>query len=287
MVSIESSIRRRGGLAATHELHADGFTRADLRLALQHQRVFRVRQGWYAMPGVRPQLVQAVRVGGRLTCLSGIGLHGIWQFPTRVLHVSAPANSCRLREPTNKASRLNASSPVRVHWRDHEAAGNRFLLAPLDCLSDLIRCQQPEVVMTAVDSALHNGLIRLDQWRGVLSVAPAETRRAMLEPEQRCESGTETLTRIRLLPYRLPVRPQVQIPGVGRVDFLIGERLVIEVDSAEYHTDPERFEGDRRRDAILSRLNYRVLRFSYVQVMYRWQEVEDAILAAVLRGDHH
>jgi hypothetical protein len=30
-----------------------------------------------------------------------------------------------------------------------------------------------------------------------------------------------------------------------------------------------------------------VLRFSYRQVMERWEEVEAAILAAVIRGDHH
>lgn len=287
MASIETSIRSRGGLAGTYELHGDGFTRGDLRRAVQHRLVIRVRQGWYAVPGVRPELIQAARVGGRLTCLSAIRLHGAWQYPTGVLHVSTPANSCRLREPADKTRRLSANSPVQVHWRDHEPSGSRLLLTPLDSLTDLIHCQQPEVVMTAVDSALHNGIIRLDQWQRLLSLAPAETRNAMAVPEPRCESGTETLTRIRLTPFRLPMRPQEQIPGVGRVDFLIGERLVIEVDGAEYHTDPERFEADRRRDAVLSRLGYRVLRFSYRQVMYRWKEVEDAILAAVIRGDHH
>jgi very-short-patch-repair endonuclease len=231
--------------------------------------------------------MQAARVGGRLTCLSGIRLHGVWQYPTSLLHVSTAQNSCRLREPTDKSRRLRADSPVRVHWRDHEPSGSRLLLAPLECLTDLIHCQQPEVVMTAVDSALNNGIIRLDQWHRVLNLAAVETRNTMPAAEWRCESGTETLTRIRLAPFRLPMRPQEQIPGVGRVDFLVGERLVIEVDGAEYHTDPERFEADRRRDAVLSRLNFRVLRFSYIQVMYRWKEVEDAILAAVIRGDHH
>lgn len=287
MASIDSSIRSHGGLAGTYELHSEGFTRGDLRRAVQHRLIIRVRQGWYTVPGVRPELIQAARVGGRLTCLSGIRLHGAWQYPTRSLHVSTAANSCRLREPTDKSKRLSVNAPVRVHWRDHEPAGSRLMLPPSECLRDLIHCQSPEVVMTAVDSALHNGLIHLNQWQQVLSLAPAETQLAMAEPEPRCESGTETLTRIRLAPFNLPMRPQEHIPGVGRVDFLIGERLVIEVDGAEYHTDPERFEADRRRDAILSRLDYRVLRFSYRQVMFRWQEVQDAILAAVVRGDHH
>jgi very-short-patch-repair endonuclease len=70
------------------------------------------------------------------------------------------------------------------------------------------------------------------------------------------------------------------------VDFVIGERLVIEVDGAEYHTDPVRFEADRRRDALLSARGYRVLRFSYRLVIDDWPTVETAVLAAVARGDH-
>jgi very-short-patch-repair endonuclease len=100
-----------------------------------------------------------------------------------------------------------------------------------------------------------------------------------------CESGTESIARFWLARYHLPLRPQVWI-GEKRVDFLIGRRLVVEIDGAAYHIDPERFEADRTRDAELTALNYIVLRFSYNQVIYRWPEVEAAILAAVAHGDH-
>ena len=100
-----------------------------------------------------------------------------------------------------------------------------------------------------------------------------------------CESGTESITRFQLAKYQLPLRAQVWIGG-KRVDFLIGRRLVVEIDGAEYHIDPERFEADRTRDAELAALNYIVLRFSYNQVIYRWREVESAILAAIEHGDH-
>jgi very-short-patch-repair endonuclease len=82
------------------------------------------------------------------------------------------------------------------------------------------------------------------------------------------------------------MRCQVPLPGAGRVDFLIGTRLVVEVDGYTYHSDPARFESDRRRDARLSALGYRVLRFSYRQVFERWHEVRAAVLAAVARNDH-
>lgn len=70
------------------------------------------------------------------------------------------------------------------------------------------------------------------------------------------------------------------------MDFVVGARLVIEIDGAEFHTSRDAFENDRTRDAALSIRGYRALRFSYTQVADRWAEVHAAIVAAVLRGDH-
>ena len=77
------------------------------------------------------------------------------------------------------------------------------------------------------------------------------------------------------------VRQQVQI-GPDRVDVVIGDRLVIELDSREFH---ER-EKDYARDARLGARGYRVLRFTYHQVMNDWPSVERAVLAARARSDH-
>jgi very-short-patch-repair endonuclease len=79
----------------------------------------------------------------------------------------------------------------------------------------------------------------------------------------------------------------VSIPGVGRVDFLLGSRLVIEVDGTTFHDRGSQFENDRRRDAELSARGYRVLRFSYRQILYDWPLVEAAIWAALARRDNH
>lgn len=42
--------------------------------------------------------------------------------------------------------------------------------------------------------------------------------------------------RLRLRRRKVELRTQVTIADVGRVDLLVGERLVIEVDSKEHHT---------------------------------------------------
>ena len=284
MRSVASSVARHGDLAATFELHGDGHSRRDLVNAVAGHSVIRVRQGWYASSDIHPLLLRAVRVGGRLSCLSALDLQGAWSFPADLLHVTVGPNSCRLRTPHDM--RLRLARGVNIHWRE-SSAGSRFMLPPMECLIDVLACQQPDATTAVADSVLHTWPHLRSAFPRLLLRASAVDRQWLAHVDGLCESGTESLVWFRMRPFRLPMRRQVGIAGVGRVDFLVGMRLVIEVDGAAYHTDTQRFEADRHRDAVLSRLGYRVLRFSYRQVVSARPEVEAAIVAAVIRGDHH
>lgn len=291
MEPLVRTIRGLGSLAATHELYAQGFGKQALRNAVDRGAIQRVRQGWYGTPDVHPLLIQAARVGGRLGCISGAALHGLWLPPDEGLHVVVDHNDCRLRAAKNMRERLaEHPSGVKPHWHRDRMPGSRLLLDAIACLEDAIRCQPPEYAVAIADSALRPpsrwepAMITPAQWSKLIDGMPSR-RRLLALADGICESGTESITRFRLARYRLRLQPQVWIDG-KRVDFLIGRRLVVEIDGAEYHTDPERFEADRSRDAALTAIGYIVLRFSYNQVIYRWREVETAVLAAVARGDH-
>ena len=55
--------------------------------------------------------------------------------------------------------------------------------------------------------------------------------------------------------------------GPHEVDLLWPEhRLIVETDGAATHLTPTAFEEDRRRDAVLTTLGYRVVRFTRRQV---------------------
>lgn len=287
MNSVTSSIRRLGGLASTAELHKDGHPRTAIASAVRSRAIYRVRQGWYVTPDIAPEAREAARVGGRLSCVSGLRLHGCWAAPEPRLHVLVASNACRLRTRTDSRVRLvDAARPdVVVHWRDSISSA-RLLLDPLDCALDMIACQPAVFTAATCDSLLRVRPDLRSEWRALVASAPRRARRHLELVDGICESGTETMLWHRMQPYHFPVRRQARIPGIGRVDFLVGERLVIEVDGFEYHSDPKQFEADRRRDARLSARGYRVLRFSYRQVMFAWPEAEAAIVAAVLRGDH-
>ncbi len=288
MNQVADAVLRRGGLAATFELYADGHTRRELAEAVATNRVVRVRQGWYANPAVHPTLREASRIGGRTTCISGLALHGFWTVPSTDLHVAVARDACRLRARTSAQLRLaELKRPgVRVHWGDHDD-GTPFLLQPIACLKHAIACQPAEVVTAAADSVLHKRPWLAAEWRELVASGHLIDRPWLDRIDGICESGIESIWWFWMRRLDLPIARQAHIPGVGRVDFLIGTRLVVEVDGFAYHSNPAQFEADRRRNALLSRLGYRVLRFSYLQVMESWPDVERAVLAAVLRGDHN
>ena len=82
------------------------------------------------------------------------------------------------------------------------------------------------------------------------------------------------------------VRTQVLIPRVGRVDEIIGDRLVLESDGYRYHSSHEQFREDRRRDLELARQEYLCIRLDGHQIMNDWPRTEDALFTIIRRNEH-
>lgn len=228
----------------------------------------------------------AARVGGRATCRTALALSGVWVAHDARLHVAVPPHAVRLRTAASpmKRRRDHHDPATVVHWSDG-AGGSRLLIPTVRALAHLARCGEEEELAAATDSVLRRGIATRPQLLALSATLPRRMAAAVAEADGICESGIETAVWRWLRRSRIPARRQQRIEGVGRVDFVIGRHLVVEVDGEAYHSDPLRFEGDRRRDARLSIRGYRVLRFSYAQVMEPRAEVHGAILAAIARGD--
>lgn len=279
MQLLTSLAAERGGLIPTFRLRQSGLSPRRIAALCHADRLVRVRQGWYVLPGTPRSVVEAVRVGGQLTCSTALELKGVWVHGSVRIHVAVNRNATQLRTASDPRRRLERPDPsVIVHWRRASTATTSMVATVADAIDDYARCAPLEHRATAIDSALHLGMLS-PQHRAAEGLRP-------LGIVGIGESGTETVFWLRMRSHRLPVARQVRIPTVGRVDFLIGERLVVEVDGREYHDRESAFEEDRHRDARLSILGYRVLRFSYRQVFEQWESVEAAVLAAVARGDH-
>lgn len=153
-----------------------------------------------------------------------------------------------------------------------------------DALVDMIGCQSPERVVAAVDSALRAGHLTVARWHRLTTRTPRRLRRLVRRVDPASGSIVESLLRFRLDALGFVLRSQVHVPGVGRVDFILGRRLVIEVDGWETHGTRTAFEEDRRRDAELVRQGYVVLRFTARRIVRSWHEVLGIIRDCVANG---
>ena len=68
---------------------------------------------------------------------------------------------------------------------------------------------------------------------------------------------------------------------MGRVDLLVGTKVVVEVNSELWHSTAVQRAEDYRRDLALARLGYTVIRVSYDQAMNSRDQVVLAALSAV------
>jgi very-short-patch-repair endonuclease len=238
-----------------------------VRAAVADGRLTRVRRGWYAEPGTDPQVVRAAAVGGRLACVSALEARGGWTMPHTLHAVVLPGR--------------RATPGVVAHTG---TARGLSIEDPASAFARFATCGQPLEIAVAADSALNLGLLTWEQVTDVLSRS-ARRRRLLSRIDGRAESGLETIARIRLRARGVGVRIQVSI-GAYRVDMLIGDRLIIELDGQRWHDTASTFESDRRRDAALVAAGFIVLRFSFRRVMNEWDQVEQQILALVRRGEH-
>lgn len=257
---------------STRHLHDHGLGRRDIRHAVDAGMLVRLRRGWYATADTHPSVAAATRVGGRLTCLEVLKVHGAWILPEPALHVRVSSGIA-----------VRPHRGVRIHWSPERLTPG--LDGIEEALDSAMGCGDLRSLVVAIDSLANHRLIPRARLRALLH-ATARGRRVLALHDPAAESGIETLVRLALRRHRIRARSQVTIPGVGRVGFLIGDRLVIEADGFEWHGSREAFERDRDRDRELVRRGFVVIRLSYARVMGDLDGAMLAVLDVVRRRDH-
>jgi very-short-patch-repair endonuclease len=145
-------------------------------------------------------------------------------------------------------------------------------------------CLSPIDHLIAADGALRLGLVaRGDLFFGRRG-SQARGRWLARHVDARADSLLETVARWALTDAGFRVESQVAIPRVGRVDLMVEDAIVVELDGREHHSDREAFDTDRRRDRLLLAWGLRVLRFTYSDVMPTGTRVVEDVQAA-LAGD--
>lgn len=143
------------------------------------------------------------------------------------------------------------------------------------------------------ESALNQRRISLHDVLAIVGRLPKNRRRPLVQISVLSQSGTETRVRwflesrqVHVKAQQIHVKAQQMIDGVGRVDLLVGKGFVIECDSVTYHSSPEQFHEDRRRDGELLRLGYLSRRLTWEDVFIRWEETKKQLGATIASRRH-
>ncbi|MGW8484601.1 type IV toxin-antitoxin system AbiEi family antitoxin domain-containing protein [Microbacterium sp. NPDC055903] len=282
MSSAATVLRRLGSVARTRRLRASGVSRRAIARAVATGAIIRIRQGVYALPDAPDALAHAAMHGGTPACLTAGRLLGLWILPGSdpyPLHVWLGAGG----EP--HGCRRSGCSDMRIHW--DEGCANLGSPPPVkNVLLQIAICADEDTFFAALESALRMNLLEPGAliWLGWR--LPPERRWLLAFARSDADSGLESLIRIRLHRLGLAVRCQVVINGVGEVDLVLGERLIIEADGKENHEGAAQRHKDLLRDARAAALGYETLRFDYAMIVHDWATVEAAILAKVAEGAH-
>jgi very-short-patch-repair endonuclease len=258
------------------ELRAEGLSGRAITRAVRAGELIRIRRDHYVLPEARiTAFDRAVRIGGRLTCISLLAMLGVFTVDDGALHVRVPQNAGRLRwsHGTRPRTRSRKERGTVLHWRDHaQAPSARDRVALADAVADLICCRPPSHVIAALDSLLHKNMLTMDELEDIFATLPSRYRVLLSMVDGRAESGTESIVRYLFRKLGAHVEVQVWI-GRDRVDLVVDDWLTVECDSRTFHEGWEMQCKDRYRDLNAARLGYTPIRPIAKDVTERTDEV--------------
>jgi very-short-patch-repair endonuclease len=264
----------------TAELRARGETTESIREKIAGGDTFRIIRGWYGSRATPKDVVLAMRMGGRLGCVSALALHGAWVPPDAGTHVLFPTAASGRRS----AGRERGASVVR-HWgAPVDRTGSGFAVAPLElAVADALKCFPPHLLIAILDSLLHRPLISRNRLEAIIARGPRRVHHLVHHLEPRSESGIESIVRYLLVIAGIRTDVQVTMPSADRVDIEVDDWLVIEADGRETHAKEKAFTADRVRVVRLMREGRIVLQFAYATIMYDFDFVLDAVRDVMAR----
>jgi very-short-patch-repair endonuclease len=269
----------RDGVARRDRILHAGFPVAVLRTFVRVGHARMIRRAWVALDVARADLVTAAEAGGRVSCVSLARARG-WWMPDGV-----DANLHLHLLPGSGSARMPDDWPGVLHWTKPIVPSGRELTATVeDALAQIAVCLPFDMALVLWESAarkesLAGEALRSVRWTSAVARELAEAVTGL------SDSGLETLVVVPLRRWGVRVRQQVVLAG-RRVDVLVGDRLVLQIDGYEHHSSSAQRAKDIAHDAELRLRGYTVLRISYAQIVHDWPAVERRIRRALAAGLH-
>ncbi len=262
---------KQRGLVTQAQLVRTGLTRGAVAHRVKMGRLHPVHRGVYLV-GDRAAPPLAAEAAAILTCGRDalLGCHtaaALWGWraslpPTIDVVVVGRNPGARTGVRVHRVRRMDDADRARRHGLP--------LTAPARTLLDQAAVLASRDLERAIDEAMTTRRVTPSLLKSTLQRAPnhrgGRAMRAYLEagdePHMTISEAEERMLAL-VRAADLP-RFETNRKAVGyRVDFLWrAQRVVVEVDSWQFHRDRRRFEGDRRRDADLQAAGYAILRIT-------------------------
>ena len=282
------------GVVGRGQLIGLGVSGQAIAWRLKQGRLHRVHRGVYLVGHtVAPEKAMemaAVLACGDFALISHRNAAALWRMvaarPGDLIDVTITSGGHRER-PGIRVHRSTTIAP-----RDIRKLERIPLTSPARTALDLATVATPRILEQAISEAESRQLVRRSELRALLdraaNVPGSAALRAVLDQERgpaltRSQAEERLLHLIRAA--KLP-GPSVNAKLAGfEVDFVWpDQKLVVEVDGYRFHSSRAAFERDRRRDARLGDLDFRVIRVTWRQLVDEPHAVVARIAAALARG---
>jgi very-short-patch-repair endonuclease len=274
MLTPRTIVDAKGGLARGVDITAFGHTRRDLAASVLVGEIERIRPGVFASGAASTHARAAAAHGGALTCANALSERGVWVLEAdEHPHVWLGPGGRTHEHPSCACVEHFRSGRMRLGVVEVELA-----------LVHAYGCHGAEFFFAAFESAWRQRLIGAAARARIRAALPATAQWLVDFARADADSGLESVVRLRLHLLGISVLTQVSLPGVGRVDFVIDGRVILEADGRDNHAGGPNRHRDLHRDAVASNLGYETLRFDYALIIHDWPTVSAAILAALARA---
>jgi very-short-patch-repair endonuclease len=291
-IAIAALARRQHGIVTWRQLIGAGIGRGAIESRVASGRLVRVHRGVFLSGAVMPPLgrehaaVLALGERALLSHRSAAAVHSLLPEPDGAVEVTVVGR----RPPQRRGVRVHYASdlPRRDRARRHGIA----ITGAARTLLDVAETCRPREAERAYDEAITRRLVAHKQLCALIERSPGRrgipVLRALLDrdappalTDREAEERLLTIVRAAGLPA-----PECNVwIGPYRVDFYWrGYRLVVEVDSHAWHSSPQKFESDRRRDQQLQAQGIAVMRVTWFQITRRPFEVVAALAQALGRA---
>jgi len=276
-LAIAAVATRQDGAVSTEQLTAAGLGRGAIHLRVRRGRLHSVHRGVYAVghPRLTPRghmWAAVLACGGPdAAVLSHRTAAAVWDL------LPSPAKfdvtTLRAAHSTPKLRVHRSTTLIPADITHHNGLP---VTTVARTLIDLATTLTPHRLERVVHRAEHLRLLDTHSLDAQFARASGRRTKALRQALETLENHDPDITRSTLEERFLALiadaglpRPQTNVMvGGHEVDFFWPEhRLIVETDGAATHLTATAFENDRKRDAELTILGYRVVRFTRRQVL--------------------